>query len=447
MKVKIEIIDMSESGEGIGKHEGLIVFVPDTVPGDVVECEIYEQKKNYAKARKVKQVSASKFRVAAPCPWFSQCGGCQLQELKYEAQLKFKTQLVEDALKRIGHFEEVNVEPIIGMNEPFRYRNKGFYQVQGTFQHPIIGFFKKNSHVAVDIEDCLLQDKQNTEIIKTIKHYMKEFKVSPYSTKTKEGTIKSVMIRKSESTGEIMVVIVTAGKKLMMSKVLADLLVKANAQIVSVIQNILPGQSMSGLGEENKCLYGKETITDRIGKLEFELSAHSFYQVNAKQTEVMYQKALEFAALTGTENVYELYSGTGTISLFLAQQAKQVYGVESVEEAVINARANAVKNNLSNVQFVLGKAEEAFVALYEEGRTADVVVVDPPRSGCDVAVLETILKMSPQRIVYVSCKPSTLARDLKILCESGMYQVKQVQPVDVFGQTTHVECVVKLEKR
>jgi len=446
MIVNIEITDMSDDGEGIGRHEGMTVFVADAVPGDVVECKIFEQKKSFAKARLINIVTPSNDRVAPPCKWFGKCGGCQLQTLNYDAQLKLKEKVVQNALERIGHFEGIKVAPIISMNDPLRYRNKGFYPVQGTHQHPIIGFYKKGSHTAVDIDDCLLQDMQNESIIKAIKHYMREFKVSPYNVKTRDGLIKSVMIRKSETTREIMVVIVTAGKTLAMTKALAKMLVTANENIVSIIQNISPGLSISGLGAEEKCLYGKSTITDKIGELSFELSAHSFYQVNAKQTEVMYQKALEFAALTGEENVYELYSGTGTISLFLAQKAKHVYGIESVEDAVTNANENARQNNVENVTFIQGIAEEAFVKLYDEGHTADVVVVDPPRSGCDGIVLETILKMNPKRIVYVSCKPSTLARDLKILCASNAYQVTEVQPVDVFGQTTHVEAIILMTR-
>ena len=275
---------------------------------------------------------------------------------------------------------------------------------------------------------------------------MADFKVAGYDTKSKTGLIKSIMIRKSEVTGEVMVVIVTSGAKLNMSKTLVKLIVEAVPEVVSIIQSIHEGNSIKGLGETEKVLYGKETITDKIGNLDFEISAKSFYQVNAKQTELMYQKAMAYAHLSGQETVYELYSGTGTISLFLAQKAKQVYGIELSEEAVENAVDNAVRNQISNVNFVCGAAEEAFVTLYEQGHRADVVVVDPPRAGCDVKVIDTMLAMSPGRIVYVSCKPSTLARDLKRLCESGVYHVEAVQPYDVFGHTGHVETVVLLSK-
>lgn len=439
----LDITDIGDDGEGIGRFEGLTVFVPGALPGDKVTCKPYENKKSYAKARLIKIEKPSKNRVEPPCPVFGVCGGCQIQALEYSAQLKLKQSIVENALKRVGGFEQINVDPIIGMKDSFRYRNKAVYQVHKDS----IGFFKHNSHNVVDVKDCLLQDENHALILSVIRKYMADFKVAGYDTKSKTGLIKGIMIRKSEVTGEVMVVIVTSGAKLNMSKTLVKLIVEAVPEVVSIIQSIHEGNSIKGLGEVEKVLYGKETITDRIGNLDFEISAKSFYQVNAKQTELMYQKAMAFAELSGQETVYELYSGTGTISLFLAQQAKQVYGIELSEEAVKNAVENAERNHISNVNFVCGAAEEAFVTLYEQGHRADVVVVDPPRAGCDAKVIDTMLAMSPERIVYVSCKPSTLARDLKRLCETGVYHVESVQPYDVFGHTGHVECVVLLSQK
>jgi len=444
--LEIEIVDIGDEGEGIGRSEGMTVFVDGGLPGDIVTCQIETQKKSYAKAKLKKIIKPSADRVVAPCSVYQSCGGCQIQDLDYNAQLKYKENMVLNALKRVGQFSDLEIKPIIGMKDSFRYRNKGLYPVQGSISQPIIGLYKKNSHNVVDVRDCLLQSEQNAIIIEMIRKYMRDFKVAPYDQKSHEGTLKSVMIRKSEKTGEIMVVLVTSGRKLAMTKTLVNLLTKAAPGIVSIIQNVHASHSIKGLGSENKLLFGKETITDEIADLKFEISPQSFYQVNAKQTEVIYKKAMDFAGLTGKETVYELYSGTGTISLFLAQKAKKVYGIENVEEAVLNARKNATLNNLSNVEFILGDAEVEFEKLYEEGHRADVVVVDPPRSGCESTVIETILKMAPERIVYVSCKPSTLARDMKLLCENDQYKVVEVQPVDVFGHTAHVEAIILMTR-
>ena len=446
VEIEVEIFDIGDEGEGIGRSNGMTVFVEGAVPGDVVIGQVSLQKKNFAKAKLLRIKRPSKDRVVPPCSVFDLCGGCQIQNLNYKAQLKLKEDLVKNALIRVGQFDAVDVLPIIGMDEPFRYRNKGVYPVQGNPTQPIIGLYKKHSHHVVNVADCLLQDKKHAKIIDVIRKYMVDFKVEPYDVKQHKGDIKYIVIRKSERTGEVMVVIVTAGRKLAMTKTLVGLLCAADSNIVSVLQNIHPTHSMKGLGEESKVLFGKTTITDQIGALQFEISAHSFYQVNAKQTEVLYQTALDYAKLSGTETVYELYSGTGTISLFLAQKAKFVYGIEMVEEAVEDAKQNAARNDISNVSFILGEAESAFESAYEAGHRADVVVVDPPRAGLDPAVINTILKMSPERVVYVSCKPSTLARDLKLLCEDGTYKIEKVQPVDVFGQTSHVEAIILMTR-
>ncbi len=443
--MQVEITDLGDSGEGVGRHEGMTVFVPGGLPGDLVMCKVIEQKKSFAKAKLLHVIEPSTHRIDAPCEIYSQCGGCQIQDYAYKAQLELKQSMVENAIKRIGGID-CEISPIIGMENPFRYRNKGVYPVQGTFDKPKIGFYKKQSHTVVNAKDCLLQDVQNAPIIEAIRKHMKDFKVSPFDPRYKSGSLKNVMIRKSEATGEVMVVIVTFGSKFSMTKTLVESLLKACPSIVSIQQSIQPTSSIKGLGETSKLLYGKETIQDKIGDLIFEISPSSFYQVNSAQTEKLYSKALEFAALSGTENVYELYSGTGTISLFLAQKAKWVYGIEIVSEAVDNALENAKANNIENVSFILGDAEEEIAKLYEAGHKADVVVVDPPRSGCEGTVIESILGMAPQRIVYVSCKPATLARDLKMLCEGGLYEVTNVQPVDVFGHTVHVEAIILMTR-
>jgi len=442
----INIVDIGDEGEGIGKQEGLTIFVSGALPGDQVSYKIHTQKKSYAKAQLLEVVKPSPDRITPPCEVYDTCGGCQIQALNYDAQLKLKEKIVREALTRIGGFENVEVNPILGMEWPFRYRNKGHYPVQGTSKSPVIGFFKQHSHHAIDVKDCLLQDERFAIINQTIRKYIVDFDVAPFQPKTGKGILKSVMIRKSEKTGEIMVVLVTHGRKLPMSKTLVANLIAKTPDIVSVIQGIDESREIRELGQDFKLLYGKETIVDQIGSLTFEISAQSFYQVNAKQTEALYELALDYANLTGQEQVYELYSGTGTISLFLAKRAKSVHGVEIVPEAVENAIKNAAFNQIDNVTFTVGKAEEIFPELVASGGSADVVVVDPPRAGCAPEVLEAIIKVKPKRIVYVSCKPSTLARDLKRLSEEGKYALKAVQPVDVFGHTAHVETVVSLER-
>lgn len=446
VKIEVDIQDIGDEGEGIGRVEGMAVFVPGALPGDRVMCQIHEQKKSFAKAKLLAIITPSKNRVSPPCGIFEACGGCQIQNYDYDAQLELKQNMVENTLKRLGKFENLDVKPIMGMSSPYRYRNKGVYRVQGTSQEPAIGFYANHTHTVVDVSDCLIQPELNVKIIQVIKAYIKTFDVAPYNPRTGKGIIKSIMIRHSEATGEIMVVLVTATSKLNMWKALTKNLLEAVPAIVSIIQSIHPSANMKGLGVDNKCLHGKTTILDRIADLNFEIAAPSFYQVNAKQTERLYDKALELAALTGEENVFELYSGTGTISLFLAKKAKHVYGVEIVAEAVENAKENAKRNGIENVTFILGSAEEETQKLVEAGNRADVVVVDPPRAGCDAQVIETILRMEPKRIVYVSCKPSTLARDMLRLCETGKYKPTEIQPVDVFGHTAHVEAIILMTR-
>lgn len=446
--IELAITDIGESGEGVGKFEGMTVFVQGAQPGDTVKCRVYEQKKTYSRAKTIEIIKPSKFRIVPPCPVYEACGGCQIQEIEYQQQLKLKESMVNNAVKRIGGVD-LKSAPIIGMNNPFRYRNKGVYQIQGSSEQPKIGFFRPKSHDVVDVKDCLLQDEINAKIVDVIRKYMKDFKVEPYNVAKKKGTLISLMIRKSETTGEIMVVLVTASNKLAMSKTLVELLKTVSSNIVSIIQSVKEHHGIKGLGDHSKVLYGKSTISDAIEDLNFEISAESFYQVNAKQTKQLYQKALEFAALTGEENVCELYSGTGTISLFLGKRAKRVFGVEIVPEAVENANSNAKRNGLENVTFIEGDAHNVITDLSKtlgEDQKIDVVVVDPPRSGCDEGVISVIKEMNPERVVYVSCKPSTLSRDIKRLTEDGQYQLKQIQAVDVFCQTAHVESVVLLTR-
>lgn len=444
---QLEITDLGESGEGIGRYEGMTIFADGGIVGDVVKVKINVLKKNYAMGKVVKMIKPSPVRIEPACPHFRQCGGCQIMNMDYEkGQLLYKEKVVKDAMERIGGFTDVNISHIIGMASPFRYRNKGQYPVAEGKQGAKIGFFQRASHSVVNVEDCLLQSEQHQLVNKIIRDFISEFGIRIYDEKTHKGHLRHVMIRHSATSGDMMVVLVVNGAHLPKEAILKERLLEAVPAIKSLIINENTAKGNRVLGFRNNVLAGSETITDQIGNLKFVISPLSFFQVNPSQTEVLYGKALEFADLSGDETVFDIYCGIGTISLFLAQKAKKVVGVELIKEAIDDAEANAANNGLKNCEFHVGSAETVIAKLYEDGERADVVVVDPPRKGCEPEVLNTILEMAPKRIVYVSCKPSTMARDLKILCESGAYKVIEVQPVDQFGMTVHVECVVKLER-
>ncbi len=446
--VQVEITDLGESGEGIGRFEGMTIFVNGGIIGDTVKVKIQTVKKNYAMGKVVKMMKESPFRVEPACPYFRKCGGCQIMNMDYNlGQLGYKEKVVKDAIARIGGFTNVEVQPIIGMDNPLRYRNKGQYPVSAGKNGTEIGFFEKASHKVVDIQDCLLQNEKHKMINQVIRDFVSEFKLKIYDEKDHKGLLRHVMIRHSEALGGYMVVLVVNGLEIPKESILRDRLLEAVPEIKSLIFNENTTKGNRVLGFKNRVIAGSETIEDQIGKLKFEISPLSFFQVNPTQTEILYGKALEFADLKGEETVFDIYCGIGTISLFLAEKAKKVVGVEVIAESIEDAKANALRNGYDNCEFFTGKAEEVLPKLYEEGYKADVVVVDPPRKGCEPELLATILELSPEKIVYVSCKPSTLARDLKILCDGGAYEVVKVQPVDQFPMTSHVECVVKLEKR
>lgn len=441
--VQVEITDLGESGEGIGRYEGLTIFVNGGIIGDTVKVKIQTVKKNYAMGKVVKMVKESPFRVEPPCPYFRKCGGCQIMNMDYTlGQLGYKEKVVKDAIARIGGFTDVVVEPIIGMKNPLRYRNKGQYPVAAGKNGTEIGFFEKASHKVVDIQDCLLQSELHVRVNQTIRDFVTEFKIKIYDEKDHKGLLRHVMIRHSEALGGVMVVLVVNGGELPKESILRDRLLEAIPEIKSLILNENTSKGNRVLGFKNRVIAGSETIEDQIGKLKFEISPLSFFQVNPSQTEILYGKALEFADLKGDETVFDIYCGIGTISLFLAEKAKKVVGIEVIAESIEDAKANALRNGYDNCEFVVGKAEEVLPKLYEEGYKADVVVVDPPRKGCESELLKAVLELGPEKIVYVSCKPSTLARDLKILCESGLYEVVKVQPVDQFPMTSHVEAII-----
>ena len=467
----VTIEDIGNDGEGIGKVDGFALFVKDAVIGDTVSVKIMKAKKNYAYAKLEKVITPSPFRVEPKCAFHKQCGGCQIQAMSYERQLQFKQDKIRGNLTRIGKFDEAFVdsvmEPIVGMEEPFHYRNKAQFPIgTGKDGKPVTGFYAGRTHTIIENTDCALGVPENKEILECILKYMEEEHVTAYNEETGKGLVRHVLIRKGFASGQIMVCLVINGKKMADGKFLPkeDKLIEELTKIpgmTSISVSINREKTNVIMGKEVHTLWGSDTIEDSIGIREgedfrktdkavsFRISPLSFYQVNPYQTEKLYSLALSYAGLTGKETVWDLYCGIGTISLFLAQKAKQVYGVEIISQAIEDAKRNAENNGITNAEFFVGKAEEVLPAFYEkeddnsEMRHPDVIVVDPPRKGCDEVCLDTMLKMQPERIVYVSCDSATLARDLRILCDGG-YEIKKVRGVDQFGMTVHVETVALL---
>lgn len=444
--VTLEIEDCGIDGEGIGKADGFTVFVKDAVIGDTVTAKIIKAKKNYGYGRLMEVLKPSPYRVKPKCEFARQCGGCQLQALSYDQQLVFKTNKVKGHLERIGGFTDIPMEPIIGMDELFHYRNKAQFPVGRNKEGKIVtGFYAGRTHNIIENRDCALGVAENKEVLDRVIAHMEKYGIEPYNEATGKGLVRHVLIRYGYFTKEVMVCLILNGNKLPKE----EQLVKSLCEIpgmTSITINVNKKHSNVILGEEIRLLWGQEYITDRIGDISYQISPLSFYQVNPMQTQKLYAKALEYADLHGEETVWDLYCGIGTISLFLAQKAKFVRGVEIVPAAIENAKENAKLNGLENTEFFVGKAEEVLPREYKKnGVYADVIVVDPPRKGCDETLLETMIEMNPERIVYVSCDSATLARDLKYLCERG-YELRKVCPVDQFGMTVHVETVVLLSK-
>ena len=458
----VTIEDLSVEGEGIGKvneagESGFPLFVKDTVIGDVAKVRAIKVKKNYGYGRLMEIITPSPNRVTPPCPVARQCGGCTLQCMTYEEQLEFKRRKVENNLRRIGGLKEIEVPMTLGMKEPWRYRNKAQVPFGMNNGKICAGFYAGRTHTIIDSEDCLIAPEINQTIIREIKSFMEEYQIAPYNEETGTGVVRHALIRVGYHTGQILVCLVINADRLPHAEKLVERLQKIS-DMTSVCLNINKKKTNVILGEKVETLFGPGYLEDKIGEVTFQISPQSFFQVNPQQTEVLYGKALEFANLTGQETVWDLYCGIGTISLFLARSAKKVYGVEIIPAAIDDARGNAKRNGLDNTEFFVGKAEEVLPEWYakrdsDKERHADVIVVDPPRKGCDSALLDTITAMHPDRIVYVSCDSATLARDLKYLtekeCKPGEagYQVTKVQPVDMFPWSAHVETVVLLSQQ
>ncbi len=457
MELELQIEDMGVDGEGIGKSDGVAFFVKDAVVGDKVRIKIIKIKKRYGYGRLLQVLEPSPYRVQPLCKSYRKCGGCQVQALDYAQQLKYKEKKVWDSLSRIGGFdlnqkkehEEQGIlfHPIIGMEEPFFYRNKAQFPIGTDKDGKIVtGFYAARSHQIIPNRKCFLGVDINEKILDIVISFMEEYRIAAYDEVSGKGLVRHVLIRYGFTTKEIMVCLVINGRTLPYADKLVERL-RMLAGMTSIVLNINQKNTNVILGEEVVCLWGQAYITDYIGGVKYQISPLSFYQVNPVQTKKLYETALNYAGLTGEETVWDLYCGIGTISLFLARKAKHVYGVEIVEAAIADAKNNAKINGIDNVTFLVGKAEEVLPEYYDKGvQHPEVIVVDPPRKGCDEKCLETILKMKPERVVYVSCNPATLARDLKYLCE-GAYEVTEVQPVDMFPQSVHVESVCLLHRK
>lgn len=445
-----DIISQGYEGEGIAKIDNKYpIFIEGALKGEKVKVRIVKVNKNFAYGKLMEVLEASEERVNPPCAIYKRCGGCKLQHASYNAQLDFKWDRVKDCVSKIGKLDPSIVKYPLGMEEPWRYRNKVQLPIGLINGEVKIGFFAPRSHDIIDMESCLIQDEIGDKVVKLTREWIEKFNIRPYNVDgeyDEKGIVRHIMIRRGFTTNEVMVVLVTNGEKLPYKEEFVDLMVKNIPGIKSIIQNINSKKTNVILGLESKTLWGEDTVSDYIGDFRFNISPLSFFQVNPIQTEVLYGKALEYANLTGNEEVFDAYCGTGTITLFLSQKAKKVYGVEIIPQAIDNAWINAKENKVENVEFFVGESEVVIPDLINKGVKADVVVVDPPRKGCDKKLLDAITHIDAKKIVYVSCDPSTLGRDLKVLEENG-YKTLEVQPVDMFPNTAHIECCVLLKKR
>ncbi len=446
--VKVRIEDIGVNGEGIGKVDGYTLFIKDALIGDEVEAKVMKSKKQYGYARMTRILTPSKDRVAEKCAVARQCGGCQIQAMSYEKQLEFKQRKVQNHLVHIGGFDPEYIasimQPICGMKEPFYYRNKAQFPI-GTDKdgQVIAGFYAGRTHSIIANTNCALGVPANKIILERVLQYMRNAQISAYDESNGTGLVRHVLIRYGFTTKEIMVCLIVNGDQIPHSDQLIEIL-KSIQGMTSITYSCNTKKTNVIMGESYKTLWGKPYLTDYIGAIKYQISPLSFFQINPVQTKKLYEQALEYAELTGEECVWDLYCGIGTISLFLAQKAKEVHGVEIVPQAIEDARHNAVINHIENAQFYVGKAEEVLPREYEYNHVyAEVIVVDPPRKGCEEGLLRTMVAMSPKRIVYVSCDSSTLARDVKFLCENG-YELKKLRAVDQFPMTVHVESVAML---
>ena len=442
---ELQIDRLGTSGEGVGRYENFTVFVPNALPGENVSVIIEEVKNSYARGRIKQILHESVDRVAPLCELYEECGGCQLQHFSYEAQLRAKRAQVVDALTHIGKFPQIPVMETLRAEEPWNYRNKMQFPIGRNSGKIVIGCFAQGSHRIINTENCHIQRAENNDLANAAREIAEQLHIPVYNEDTHKGVLRHIVGRVGRSN-DLMAVIVTATKQLPRAKEFVRMMRERLPNLVSVHQNIQTYRNNVIMGRDTVLLWGRPTILDTLGRLNFHISPRSFFQVNTRQAERLYEQALAYADLHGTETVIDAYCGTGTITLFLAQKARKVYGIEIVQPAILDARKNARDNHVKNAEFIVGDTTAVMPALYKQGIRPDVVVVDPPRAGCTETVLRTFANMKPQRIVYVSCNPATLARDLAILKELG-YLAQEVQPVDLFPQTSHVENIALLMRK
>jgi 23S rRNA (uracil1939-C5)-methyltransferase len=442
--VECTVHGFGHSGTGVGRYQGFAIFIGGALPGEQVKVQVTKVKKTFAEGKLLSVLAAHPERIEPICPHFETCGGCQLQHISYEEECRLKHQQVKDQIKRIGLFSDVTIHPVKGMDNPWNYRNK--VQVPfGTANGKVIaGFYQLGTHQVVDMETCFIQNDVQTQLTKKIKSVVTDLHIPIYDETSHKGILRHVLLRQGVYTDEMMVVLVTKDEHLPNKDALVKAIRQSFPMITSIYQNINRERTNVILGSKNNLLWGMPVIYDKIGDIRFAISPHSFFQVNPTQTKVLYDQAKKYADLTGEETVIDAYCGIGSISLYLADRAKKVYGMEIVSAAIEDAKQNAKLNHITNVQFEAGKAEVVLPRWQSEGIQADVLVVDPPRKGCEEAFLEAAVQIKPKRIVYVSCNPATFARDAKYLTEKG-YDLKEVQPVDMFPQTSHIEVVGLLE--
>ena len=438
---QVEIIDLNHMGQGVAKIDNFVVFVSGAIKGDIVKIKIKEKKKNYAIGQIIDILKPSEFRIKPPCQHYEQCGGCQLMHMDYQEQLKYKKQRVINELRRAQvNFDVSIINETIGMEDPYRYRNKTTFAVTENNGEIQIGPFEQGTYTTVDINSCLIQSSEGDKLVKTFKELMGKYKIKAYNINTKKGIVRNIVIRNNRRN-ELMLILVTTLEHFQNRDLLVNELSSLFPSITTIVQNINNKNTNLVMGRKNITLYGEGTILDSIGDLIFTISPETFFQINPIQTEILYQRAIDYANMNKDDICFDIYCGIGTISLMAAKKAKKVYGVEIVEQSIVNARENALKNNISNAEFYVGKAETIVPKLYKQNIKADIVILDPPRKGCDKEVIDTITNMAPDRIVYVSCNPSTLARDVKLL-ESGGYKLSEIQPVDQFPWSVHVESII-----
>lgn len=442
--VELDITGIAHDGAGVGRYEGFTLFVSGALPEERVRARVVEVAKTFGRAEVAKVLAPSSLRAAPPCPVAGACGGCTLQHAAYEGQLALKRRIVADAFARIARLPDVPVRSVLGMDDPWRYRNKVQVPVGEEDGRLVAGFFAKGTHAVVDLNGCFLQPEPMEAAVRVVKEAAAELGIPPYDHVRHEGVLRHVVVRVGFRTGEVMVIlVVTTPAVPHLDELVAAIRARVRG-VRSIVLNVNRAKSSVVLGDETRLLWGREVIFDELGGLRFAISPRSFYQVNPPQTEVLYEQVRRYAALTGTETVVDAYCGVGTIALFLARHSKEVWGVEVVPEAVRDARRNAALNGIANARFEVGRAEDVLPRWRAEGLAPVVVVVDPPRKGCARPLLDTLVRLKPARVVYVSCNPATLARDCRILADGG-FRVVEVQPVDLFPHTAHVECVALLK--